>query len=149
MQKFTSAQAFEAYVAANDLCTAADLAKARGVATHTLLAQVRRGAITPHEYVRFQGPSPMPLFKREGVLARPATLVVGDVFELAGAFTPKLVAQYERLSALTEEIKDGAEIVRCELELVVDLCTNCPSSLSEEHLEQVARFLTSKLESLR
>lgn len=75
-------------------------------------------------------------------------LIVSDVFELTGEFSPELQAQFDALDAHVTEAKTE-ELVRYELELVEDLCINTGASLTEEHLLRVAVFLKAKLDSLQ
>ena len=86
------------------------------------------------------------LVKEEKVMNK--VLIVSDVFEIAGEFSPELRARFDALELRVIDAK-AEELVRYELELVEDLCTNVEASLSEEHLLRVAVFLNAKLDSLQ
>jgi len=75
------------------------------------------------------------------------SISVSDVFELAGEFSMETRTRFD---AFELRVIDGKheELVRSELELVEDLCTNVETSLTDEHLQRVVVFLNAKLDSL-
>lgn len=75
-------------------------------------------------------------------------LVVSDIFEISGEFSPEVLARFDALDLRVVDSK-AEELVRYELELVEDLCTNTQASLTEEHLLRIAVFLNAKLDSLQ
>jgi len=79
------------------------------------------------------------------MMKKATVITVQDVFELAGQFSTAVIDAFNVLNDLAE---GRSEMVRYELELVEDLCTNTSKSMSEEQLLRVAAFLKSKLDSL-
>jgi hypothetical protein len=86
------------------------------------------------------------LVKEEKVMNN--VLIISDVFEIAGEFSPELRARFDAFDLRVIDAK-AEELVRYELELVEDLCTNTGASLTEEHLLRVVVFLNAKLDSLQ
>jgi hypothetical protein len=77
-----------------------------------------------------------------------STISVSDVFEVSGEFSTEIRTQFDAFSLRVEDAK-AEELVRYELELVEDLCTNVEASLTEAHLLRVVEFLNAKLDSLQ
>ena len=76
------------------------------------------------------------------------TMAVSDVFEISGEFSQELLARFDAFDLRVVDAK-AEELVRYELELVEDLCTNVEASLTEAHLLRVVEFLNAKLDSLQ
>jgi hypothetical protein len=76
-------------------------------------------------------------------------LIVSDIFELAGEFSQETVAAFQTLDARVDSNEEEKELVRYELELVCDLCTNTEASLDDEQLQRIAEYLTDKLNSVK
>ena len=74
-------------------------------------------------------------------------LVVSDVFELAGDFNVATRAAFTILDERVDKNEEEKELVRYELELVCDLCTNS-EPLTDEQLQRVAVYLNDKLNSV-
>jgi hypothetical protein len=74
-------------------------------------------------------------------------LVVSDVFELAGDFDVATRAAFAILDERVDKNEEEKELVRYELELVRDLCTNS-EPLTNEQLQRVAVYLNDKLNSV-
>lgn len=76
-------------------------------------------------------------------------LVVSDLFELAGDFDIATRAAFAILDSRVEDNDKEKELIRYELELVCDLCTNTEKSLDNEQLQRVAVYLNDKLNSVK
>ena len=74
-------------------------------------------------------------------------LVVSDVFELAGDFNVATRAAFTILDERVDKNEEEKELVRYELELVCDLCTNS-APLTNEQLQRAAVYLNDKLNSV-
>ena len=77
-----------------------------------------------------------------------STITVSDVFEISGEFSLEVRTRFDAFELRVIDAK-VEELVRYELELVEDLCTNTQTSLTEEHLLRVVEFLNAKLDSLQ
>ena len=77
-----------------------------------------------------------------------STLVVGDVFEISGNFDVATRAAFSILDERVDSNEEEKELIRYELELVCDLCTNTEASLTNEQLQRVAVYLNDKLNSV-
>ena len=80
---------------------------------------------------------------------RNTPLVVADIFEISGDFDVATRAAFAILD-MRVDTQDCTEkeLIRYELELVCDLCTNTEASLTNEQLQRVAVFLNDKLNSV-
>ena len=77
-----------------------------------------------------------------------STLVVSDIFEISGHFSQEVQARYDALDLRVDGNDEEKELVRYELELVCDLCTNTEESLSDAQLLRVHQYLVDKLDSV-
>ncbi len=161
MKKFKTKMQFEKYCAERGLVTLKEAAEILGIKFWTLRQIVDRGELIPSERVLFAGPGPLKLFNKavlqdlelrknfKGPVreqSTPATLVVGDIFEVTGKFSDSVVASFRELDALVR--LGHGELIRVELELVEDLATNTKDSLTNEHFKRIAVFLRDKVTSV-
>ena len=86
--------------------------------------------------------------RKEITVSTITTIVVSDVFEISGHFDAVTCAVFAELDRRVTEKPDEAELIRYELELVCDLCTNTEESLSSSQLTRVVEFLIDKLNSV-